>query len=195
MFSFSSPEGDLITIGDPSFTYSSYALDNCSTLAINDPIVFTNTSTGDYSSISWTINGQSISNQESFTHTFNEEGDYTVTLTVNYTIAGITCTYSTTEVIKITKGYDVIVPNAFTPNGDGINDTIRPLFKCLDKMEMSIYDTWGSLLYFEEGLSLLGWDGKINGKEAENGNYIIVVRATTFAGKELFINGPVTLIK
>ena len=186
---------NLITIGDPSFTYSSYALDNCSTLAINDPIVFTNTSTGDYSSISWTINGQSVSNQESFTHTFNEEGDYTVTLTVNYTIAGITCTYSTTEVVKITKGYDVIVPNAFTPNGDGINDTIRPLFKCLDKMEMSIYDTWGSLLYFEEGLSLLGWDGKINGKEAENGNYIIVVRATTFAGKELFINGPVTLIK
>ena len=87
------------------------------------------------------------------------------------------------------------MPNAFTPNGDGINDTIRPIFKCIDKMEMSIYDTWGSLLYFEEGLSLIGWDGTIDGKQAENGNYIIVVRATTFAGKELTINGPVTLIK
>jgi gliding motility-associated-like protein len=186
---------NLIQIGEPSFTYDSYAFTNCNGLAINDPIQFTNTSTGNYSSISWTINGQAISTQESFIHSFDEEGDYTVTLTVNYTIAGITCTYTTTEIIKITKGYDIIVPNAFTPNGDGINDTIRPIFKCIDKMEMSIYDTWGSLLYFEEGLSLLGWDGTIDGKQAENGNYIIVVRATTFAGKELFINGPVTLIK
>jgi gliding motility-associated-like protein len=186
---------NLIQIGEASFTYDSYAFSNCNGLAINDPIEFTNTSTGNYSSISWTINGQAISSQESFIHTFDEEGDYTVTLTVNYTIAGVTCTYTTTETIKITKGYDIIVPNAFTPNGDGINDTIRPLFKCIDKMEMSIYDTWGSLLYFEEGLSLLGWDGTIDGKQAENGNYIIVVRATTFAGKELFINGPVTLIK
>jgi gliding motility-associated-like protein len=186
---------NLIQIGEPSFTYDSYAFTNCNGLAINDPIQFTNTSTGNYSSISWTINGQAISSQESFIYSFNQEGDYTVTLTVNYTIAGVTCTYSTTEIVKITKGYDVIVPNAFTPNGDGINDTIRPIFKCIDKMEMSIYDTWGSLLYFEEGLSLIGWDGTIDGKQAENGNYIIVVRATTFAGKELTINGPVTLIK
>ena len=186
---------DLIEIGKPSFSYSSYALDNCSTFAINDPILFNNTSTGDYASISWNINGQLVSDQESFSYEFDEEGDYVIALTVNYTIAGITCTHSDTETITIKKGYDIIIPNSFTPNGDGFNDTIRPLFKCLDTMEMSIYDTWGSLLYFEEGLSLLGWDGTIDGKQAENGNYIIVVRATTFAGKELFINGPVTLIK
>ena len=141
------------------------------------------------------MNGVLVSNQETFTYEFDEVGEYTVTLTVNYTIAGITCTYSATEVLSITNGYDIVIPNAFTPNGDGINDTIRPVYKCMDKMEMSVYDTWGSLLYFEEDTNLKGWDGTINGKEAENGNYIIVVRATTFAGKDLFINGPVTLIK
>jgi gliding motility-associated-like protein len=186
---------NLIEIGTPSFTFSSYASINCGSLAIKDPILFTNTSTGDYASLSWFVNGVLVSNQETFTHEFDEVGDYTVTLTVNYTIAGITCTYSETEVLSITNGYDIVIPNAFTPNGDGINDTIRPVYKCMDKMEMSVYDTWGSLLYFEEDTDLKGWDGTINGKEAENGNYIIVVRATTFAGKDLFINGPVTLIK
>ena len=186
---------NLIEIGKPSFTYSSYASINCGSLAIKDPILFTNTSTGDYASLSWFVNGVLVSNQETFTYEFDEVGEYTVTLTVNYTIAGITCTYSATEVLSITNGYDIVIPNAFTPNGDGINDTIRPVYKCMDKMEMSVYDTWGSLLYFEEDTNLKGWDGTINGKEAENGNYIIVVRATTFAGKDLFINGPVTLIK
>jgi gliding motility-associated-like protein len=186
---------DLIEIGDPMFTYNSFALDNCGTLAIFDPITFTNTSTGDYSSIEWFINGVSFGNLEEFTHEFNEEGKNTVSLQALYTIDGITCTYTFSETLDITKGYDLVIPNAFTPNGDGINDTIRPLYNCMGIVQMSVYDTWGSLLYFEEGKELIGWDGKLKGGEAENGNYIIVVRATTFAGKEIMLNGPVTLIK
>ena len=186
---------NLIEIGKPSFTASSFASTNCGSFAINDPILFTNTSTGNYASISWFVNGALASNQETFIKKFDKIGDYTVTLTVNYTIAGVTCTYSETKILSITNGYDIVIPNAFTPNGDGINDTIRPVYKCMDKIEMSVYDTWGSLLYFEEGTYIKGWDGFINGKEPENGNYIIVVRATTFAGKDLIINGPVTLIK
>ena len=94
------------------------------------------------------------------------------------------------------KGYDLILPNTFTPNGDDINDTIRPWYKCLTFIEMSIYDTFGSLLYIESGTGeLTGWDGLINGKPAENGNYILVVRAVSISGKNIEINGPVTLVK
>ena len=61
---------------------------------------------------------------------------------------------------------------------------------------MSIYDTFGSLLYIESGTGdLTGWDGLINGKPAENGNYILVVRAVSISGKNIEINGPVTLVK
>jgi len=42
---------------------------------------------------------------------------------------------------------------------------------------------------------IYGWDGYINGKPAENGNYIIIVRAITIHGKEIELDGPITLVK
>ena len=67
----------------------------------------------------------------------------------------------------------------------------------MEQVKMSIYDTWGSLLYVEVGENdtIVGWDGTINGNPAENGNYIIVVEATTYRGETIELNGPITLIK
>ena len=81
-------------------------------------------------------------------------------------------------------------------NGDGLNDTIRPWYKCMSSIEVSIYDTFGSLLYVESSTGeIYGWDGLINGRPAENGNYIIVVRAVSLYGQEIELNGPVTLVR
>ena len=62
---------------------------------------------------------------------------------------------------------------------------------------MSIYDTWGSLVYAEvaEAEDIYGWDGTIDGNPAENGNYIMVVKAVALNGTVVDLNGPVTLIK
>ena len=60
---------------------------------------------------------------------------------------------------------------------------------------MSIYDTWGTLLYFEEGTNLVGWDGFIRNIPAENGNYILYVKALTNSGKEITRSTSITLIK
>ena len=65
----------------------------------------------------------------------------------------------------------------------------------MTSVKMSIYDTWGSLLYVETGDTIYGWDGTIDGNPAENGNYIIVVVAETFNGNVVELNGPITLIK
>ena len=65
----------------------------------------------------------------------------------------------------------------------------------MDNVQLSIYDTWGALIFSEIGDDIYGWDGTINGKPAENGNYIIVVRAEAWNGKTVDINGPITLIK
>ena len=67
------------------------------------------------------------------------------------------------------------------------------IFICLN---LGGWFTWGGLIYFETSDDdLYGWDGTIDGKPAENGNYIIVVRATTFQGKLIEFNGPITLLK
>ena len=184
---------DLEELGDASFTYTSPSTLFCSVLSMNDPIQFTDTSTGDVISVDWDFgDGTSVIGDPNPSHIYTDSGTYTVTQTVNYPYG---CSYSVTEDILITKGYELIVPNAFTPNGDGINDTIRPVFNCMEEITMSIYDTWGGLLYLETSDDIYGWDGLIDGRPAENGNYIIVVKAVTFQGLIVDYNGPITLLK
>jgi gliding motility-associated-like protein len=187
---------NLPVIGNPLMSISSNSGTICGNFAVNDPITLTNISTGNYTSLQWSIDGIPLGITNSLIHNFTTIGNHTITLVVNYAIGGVTCTYSVIETIAITKGYEMIVPNGFTPgNHDAINDTIKPEFNCMGVVEMQVYDTWGSLLYAESGTSLVGWDGTVNGHESENGNYIIVVKATTLFGAEINYNGPFTLLK
>jgi hypothetical protein len=61
---------------------------------------------------------------------------------------------------------------------------------------MSIYDVWGVLLYYERGNSVLnGWDGYVKGKPAGIGNYTMIVKGTTFSGKNFVKNTAIRLIR
>ena len=138
-------EVELFEIGIPDFEYTSIGVSECETLGVGDPITFTNTSTGDYINVTWDFGETGIIFEgDIVTYTYNEPGTYVVTQTVEYPYG---CIFEYTEIIEITVGYGIVLPNAFTPNGDGINDTIRPWYKCMSNIEISIYDTWGSLLY------------------------------------------------
>ena len=180
--------------GNADFSYSSNNIDFCGIFAVSDPITFFNISSGDIVNYTWNFGDgtQDVIGVSEPSHTYDVIGTYVVSLTVE-DLYGCFDTYS--ESVEITKGYDIILPNAFTPNGDGINDTIRPVYNCMTEVQMSIYDTWGSLIYSESGDSIYGWDGTIDGNPAENGNYIMVVRAVSLNGKTIDLNGPVTLIK
>jgi len=180
--------------GIADFDMTSLNSDFCSVFAIDDPVNFQNTSTGDIVSYTWDFGDGSapVSNVAAPSHVYDGLGTYTIQLR---TQDAYNCFDTHTETIEITKGYEIILPNAFTPNGDGINDTMRPVTNCMVNIDMSIYDTWGSLLYAESGETLEGWDGTIDGNPIENGNYIIVVSATTFNGVLIEMNGPITLIK
>ena len=183
-------------LGVSNFTISSDNSVFCDVFAVSDPIIFNNISSGDIVGIEWDFGDGSppISNIDSTSHVYNVIGSYNVSLTVE-DIYGCFDTYN--EIIDVTKGFEIILPNAFTPNGDGINETIRPVYNCMTDVQMSIYDTFGSLVYAEVAQTgdIYGWDGTIDGNPAENGNYIMVVRAEAFNGTMIDLNGPVTLIK
>ena len=186
---------DLEELGLPGFTFDSNSLNLCESVGINDVVQFTNTSTGDYVNLIWNFGDGTpiVEGVEDPQHTYNYEGSYEITLTVEYPYG---CTYTYSETITVNQGYGLVLPNAFTPNGDGINDTIRPWYTCMASIEVSIYDTFGSLLYVESSTGeIYGWDGLINGVPAENGNYIIVVRAVSLSGEEIDLNGPVMLVR
>ncbi|TRX38309.1 PKD domain-containing protein [Flavobacterium restrictum] len=179
-------------LGVPSFETNSYAYLTYGTYSISDPIQFTNTSSETYVSIAWDFGDGSVSNEENPLHTFVKEGNYLVTQTVTYAYG---CVYKKTLTLKLNKGYQLMVPNGFTPNLDGINETFKPVFMGITSIEIAIYDTWGELVYSEKGATLKGWDGTIKSKESENGNYYYKIKATTFYGTILTENGPFTLIK
>jgi len=183
---------DVPIIGIQDFTFSSSALTNYNFLSIKDPIEFTSLSTGDYIKIIWDFGDGTTSNEENPIYTYNKEGIYTIKYTVEYDVG---CTYTLEENVNISKGYILINPTAFTPNGDGINETIRPTHKGFSEIEMTIYSTWGAVLYNEKNLNFTGWDGLIKGTPAENGNYIMVIKGRTFFDEDIIETAPFTLIK
>ena len=186
-------EVDLAELGYPDFSFDSFTNNTCNIFSVDDPVQFTNLASGDYISVDWNFGDGFISSLENPEHIYSNPGTYYITQTVNYPYG---CSYDIIKEIIITKGYEVILPNAFTPNSDTINDTIRPVFNCMEFVQMSIYDTWGALIYSESSdEDIYGWDGTIDGKPAENGNYILVVKAEAWNGKVIDINGPITLIK
>lgn len=89
----------------------------------------------------------------------------------------------------------VFVPNAFTPNGDGKNDKVRPVVVGMQKLEyFKIYNRWGELVY-SAGANDFGWDGTIGGKPQGSETFIWTVKAVDYNGKPYFQKGTLTLIR
>ena len=181
------PEIGFSAFDTASFGYTTYGI-----YSIGDPITFQSTITGDYVSVSWDFGDGTFSTEVNPVHTYAIPKDYVVTQTVTYPFG---CVYVQTITLLIEKGYVLVVPTAFTPNNDTLNDTYRPVTKALKNVKLDIYDTWGSLIYSEIGDVLVGWDSKINGFNAENGNYYSKVSAETFYGTIVNENQTFVLIK
>lgn len=89
----------------------------------------------------------------------------------------------------------VFVPTAFTPNGDGVNDQLRPIAAGIRSIEyFMVYTRWGELVYrgFQSGK---GWDGRINGKMQSSGVYVWQVKAVDYLGLDFFLTGTATLLR
>lgn len=89
----------------------------------------------------------------------------------------------------------VFVPTAFTPNGDGKNDILRPIAVGMQRIDyFQVYNRWGQLL-FSTKTNGHGWDGRINGQLQSNNVYVWIVKAIDFTGAVYLKKGIVTLIR
>ncbi|MGQ0738367.1 MAG: T9SS type B sorting domain-containing protein [Bacteroidota bacterium] len=106
------------------------------------------------------------------------------------------CSASAWIMIKVFKtGPMVFVPTAFTPNGDGLNDWLRPIGAGIKSIEyFSIYNRWGQLL-FSTRQNGKGWDGRVNGALQATGTYVWAVKAVDYLDKPYFQKGVFTLIR
>ena len=90
----------------------------------------------------------------------------------------------------------LLLPNAFTPNGDGINDNFRPLHACdMQDYSMTIFNRYGEKIYFSKD-PLEGWDGKIKGSLLNMGGYVWIVAYTQISTKKIIQKqGTVLLLR
>ncbi|MBO9681166.1 MAG: gliding motility-associated C-terminal domain-containing protein [Flavisolibacter sp.] len=89
----------------------------------------------------------------------------------------------------------VFVPTAFTPNGDGRNDRLRPIPVGIQHIEyFHVYNRWGQLI-FTTKTSGQGWDGTVGGRILTTGVFTWAVKAVDIDGKPYFQKGTVTLIR
>ncbi len=96
-------------------------------------------------------------------------------------------------VYKVKPG--LYVPNAFTPNGDGINDVFRPVPIGMKSIKyFKVYDRRGVLM-FSTTVQNKGWDGRFKGAPQDSQVFAWIVDGFDYQGKEIFQKGTVTLIR
>lgn len=131
----------------------------------------------------WMFGDGSVSKEQSPQHAYDEEGTYDITLTV-VDENGFTTTQNTS--IEVYLPAKLVLPNLFTPNGDGINDylVIGEASRNVEVLKMMVYDANGKVV-FEQFGDGNGWDGNANtGNECATGTYRLIVVAKSHSGQQ-----------
>ncbi len=109
------------------------------------------------------------------------------------------CSTSDTVVVNVELILDVLVPNAFTPNGDGINDRFYLLGKGIATYDLRIFNRWGAKVYDAKGLpandASQGWDATIDGQPAPSEVYIYHAVVHFVNGTTKSYKGEVTVAR
>ncbi len=123
-------------------------------------------------------------------YTFDEYGEYRALLWVSNDY----CKTDSVEIKISVKASKLLVPNVFTPNGDGVNDEFRVMYKSITSFHCWVYNRWGHKV-FEWSDPAKGWDGTINGRDAAESAYFYVIRATGADGVQYELKGDINLIR
>ncbi len=130
--------------------------------------------------------------KEKPTFIFPEPGFY------SYTIIGVTangCIDTAYVNIQAVKDFVFYVPNAFSPNGDGVNDVFNIISAGNRKLNyFRIVNRYGQTVFSTTNF-LQGWDGKHNGKLAEQGTYFWMAEVLDITGKIKTKKGDLTLLR
>lgn len=150
--------------------------------------------TGGISSLQWTFGDGSGSTEPFPVHQYTEAGYYTVTLSI-VDEHGCERYYELEEYIHVGMEVAMFVPNAFTPNGDGLNDEFFISTRLITDFEIQIFDRWGKLMFQSADMNFR-WLGKdAAGVDAPEGVYVYRINAVTYSGERLNKAGSISVIR
>ena len=158
------------------------------------PVTFTNNSTN-ASNYAWDFgNGQVLTttNMNNQNMSYSSPGTYIIQLVVGN---GFCTVLDTLHVIVLPFPDPIVyIPNVFTPNGDGSNDTFTIDTDFAESLEIQIFNRWGNVVKEISGLNE-SWNGMVDNKEASDGVYFFKYTVTGINGEILTGHGNVTLIR
>lgn len=141
---------------------------------------------------------------------YEEETEYTFTEAGSHRIVLYATFINGTDTVAYTKDYwqdaqpitiqisesKLEMPNAFSPNGDGINDIYcaKNNYQSIVEFDAYIFNRWGQKIY-EWHDPAGGWDGKFNGKDVKQGVYFVLVKAKGADGRKYNIKKDVNLLR
>lgn len=105
---------------------------------------------------------------------------------------------STSDSIEVFKDCYIDIPNAFSPNNDGINDYFFPrqmLTEGIVKFKMNIFNRWGQIIFETTSINGRGWDGKFNDKDQPEGVYVYMIDVELKNDKTEHYTGNLTLLR
>jgi gliding motility-associated-like protein len=142
----------------------------------------------------WVFSNGTTSTSTTAKATFNQPGTYTITL---YASKG-DCIEQIQKIISVEVPSSLVVPNVFTPNGDGVNDIFFLKTSNLTEVSAVIYDRWGHQVYElnNSATGNISWDGKNQlGKEVAEGTYYYIIKAQGKDGVPYEKKGTISLYK
>lgn len=163
-------------------------------------ILYTDNRSFNASRFEWDFGDGNTSTEYEPQHLYKQEGFYTIKLTA-YNQFDCPDSIVRENIVKVEKGGQVLIPNAFSPGGggstagsDGKNDVFLPLTQGVTEFELLIFNRWGELL-FQSRDPEQGWDGTYNGRLCQQDVYIYKMAGSYENGEKFVRIGDVNLIR
>jgi gliding motility-associated-like protein len=141
----------------------------------------------------WDLGDNETSIQQNPYHTYPDTGTYMIT---QIAINQFGCRDTIQHPIRINGETSIFIPNAFTPNSNGLNDVFAPKLFGVLEYKMFIFDRWGNQIFKSEDMTV-GWNGRVNGVGEVVQQDVYVYKIIT---KDLYFNdhqyiGHITVVR
>lgn len=137
----------------------------------------------------WEFGDGEADNLQNPSHSYDEGGEYTITLIITDSLGCVDTTFN-----NITVALPPVLPSGFTPNGDNENDVFLIRGGPFNEVDFRVYNNWGELI-FQTLDANEGWDGTFNNQPAPLGVYTWTFTVQMTNGAVIKKSGDVTLIR
>ena len=161
---------------------------------LEEPFVFidiSETFTQKIKNWTWYFSDNSLGNDSIVQHSFSEIGEYQVLLEIE---TEYNC-FDTISKSVVIDNYNLWIPDTFTPNDDGLNDSFNPYGVGIKKYKIQIFSRWGEVIFFSEDINN-GWDGTSrNNNTSMKGSFTYYIEIVNVYNEFFKYDGTIKLIR